>query len=117
MERGIKTIKTLLKGLKNSDLGYNVIIGELYNITEEYGLEWMMDNVISEETIDYLIQDRMEVGGWQSVACLLAKVEYLQDSYYMLDGYGNIEDITASSLHCLLLDVAREIERLEEEES
>ena len=110
----METLRTLLKGLEENTLSHDVVIQELYNVAERYGLEEMMDDIITEESIDWFIHDRMEIGGWQMVACFLAKVDYLQDNYFLMDGYANLENITSNYLVCLIHDMSREVEKIED---
>lgn len=92
-------------------------IAELKNITSEYGKEEMTDDFIDTESMDDFVKARFESGGWQSVICCLAKIDYLNWEYYEIDGYANLKEVTASSLECTLSDLKRELsDELEEDE-
>ena len=47
---------------------------------------------------------------------MLSKINYLTDEYYLIDGYGNLENLTARYLECIFDDLKNELLTLTEEE-
>ena len=107
----MKRLEQLSEALEEMMVDRDLVVSEMFDIAYEYEIEEIMSDIVGEEEIGYLIEDRMNIGGWQSVTCLLANIEYLNDSYYMLDGYGNLKDITIGYLECLIHDMINELER------
>lgn len=83
------------------------MLRELEELTEVYG---HLDDIIDNELINELVKSEVENGGWQRVACLLAKVDYLNDEYYVIDGYGNLRHLDKYYLENTLEDMLREID-------
>ena len=47
---------------------------------------------------------------------MLSKINYLNDEYYFIDGYGNLEELTINRLECIFNDMKEEILNMGEEE-
>lgn len=92
-------------------------LAELMEICQEYGQEEMLDDLIHEDNIDMMVENELKQGGWTRVAIFLSKVEYLNDEYYVIDGYGNLTELTQGYVECLLADLQTNLEQemLEEE--
>ena len=101
-------INEVKENLKNYDKE-NAInkLFELCDIVENYEL---MENIIHTDDISEFVNSRLAVGGWQGVACCLAKIEYLNDEYYLIDGYGNLEELSVAYIDCLLSDLINSID-------
>lgn len=110
MER-IKTLRGIIDNLSTGEL-----IGELIDLAYEYELDYLVEDIISTEDIDYFIGERLKSSGWQGVACCLAKINYLNDDYYEIDGYGNLKEITFNDAKKLLDYIEAEINDQEEED-
>ena len=110
MER-IKTLRGIIDNLSTGEL-----IGELIDLAYEYELDYLVEDIISTEDIDYFIEKRLESSGWQGVACCLAKINYLNDDYYEIDGYGNLKEFTFNDAKKLLDYIEEEINNQEEED-
>lgn len=78
------------------------MLRDLEDLTQNYG---HLDDIVDTELIDELVQSRLSDGGWQGVACMLAKVEYLNDDYYIFNGYGNLEHLEIRDLEIALEDI------------
>lgn len=104
MER-IKNIKNLLKEFNKDEA-----INEMMGLAIEYGLEELLENIIATDEIEYLIENRLKNSGWQDVACLLAKVNCLNDNYYLINGYGNLEEISMEYLEMILEELENALE-------
>ena len=107
----IKTLRGIIDNLSTGEL-----IGELIDLAYEYELDYLVEDIISTEDIDYFIGERLKSSGWQGVACCLAKINYLNDDYYEIDGYGNLKEITFNDAKKLLDYIEAEINDQEEED-
>ena len=110
----MKKIKTLRRIIDNLSIGE--LVEELIDLAYEYELDYLVEDIISTEDIDYFIERRLESGGWQGVACCLAKINYLNDDYYEIDGYGNLKEFTFNDAKKLLDYIEEEINNQEEED-
>ena len=104
----IEKIEGLRKKFSKRYLYRREIIESLFEIAYEHDLEYIVENIISAEDIDDFIQARLESSGWQGVVCCLEKVKYVEDEYYLVNGYGNLEEITLDYLRCLVDDLEKE---------
>ena len=109
----MKKIKNLRRIIDNLSTGE--LVGELIDLAYEYELDYLVEDIISTEDIDYFIRKRLESGGWQGVACCLAKINYLNDDYYEIDGYGNLKEFTFNDAKKLLDYIEEEINDQEED--
>lgn len=108
----IENVKELLKGYDREEA-----TRELVDICNEYGQEYLVDDIIPTDYIDEYIQRELESRGWQGVACCLAKIEYLNDEYYLINGYGNLEELTIHHLGLIVSDLENNLrDEMEEEE-
>ena len=110
----MKKIKNLRRIIDNLSIGE--LVEELIDLAYEYELDYLVEDIISTEDIDYFIERRLESGGWQGVACCLAKINYLNDDYYEIDGYGNLKEFTFNDAKKLLDYIEEEINNQEEED-
>lgn len=63
--------------------------------------------IVSEDIIDEMVEQQAREWGWQRVACFIAEVIHnLNQDFYRLDGYGNLDNITYSDISCWLSDIA-----------
>ena len=109
----MKKIKNLRRIIDNLSTGE--LVGELIDLACEYGLDYLVEDIISTEDIDYFIEERLKNGGWQGVACCLAKINYINDDYYEIDGYGNLKEFTFDDAKNLLDYIEEEINDQEED--
>ena len=93
--------------LKNYDT--QGAIREIINLANEYDKYDFVDDIIHTDDITDFIKARLD-SGWEGVACCLAKIEYLNDEYYLINGYGNLEELTTSTVECYLNDLRTELE-------
>ena len=100
--------------IKDYDRDYAV--REILSLAYDYDLEDYIGNIISEDTIDDLVQSRFDRSGWKGVTCMLSKINYLNDEYYIMNGYGNLEELTIGHLECIFDNLKRELLELMEEE-
>ena len=111
-------LKEKLQSIKNSMKYYkkDYVAKEILDLAYGYNLEKYTKNIINREEIDDLVQFRLDESGWEGVACMLKKINYVTDEYYLIDGYGNLEELTKEYLECVYEDLERELLELIEEE-
>ena len=111
-------LKERLESIKNSMKYYNnnYIVEKLLNLAYDYNLEDYVMNIINRDEIDDLVQIRLNKSGWEGVACMLSKINYVTDEYYLMDRYGNLEGLTKDGLKCIFDDLEYELLNLIEEE-
>lgn len=112
-------LKEKMVELKELVNGYDrdIVVNLLQEICNEYDKEYMIDDIVHTDVVDDMVKHEIENSDWTRVACFLAKVNYLNDEYYLINGYGNLEEITMDYLGCIVNDLENEIqEELEEEE-
>ena len=109
-------LKERLESIKNLLASYNRYDAtrEILDLAYDYDLEYYTENIIEEALIDELVQNRLYSGGWQGVSCMLSKINYLNDDYYFINGYGNLEELTISNLECIFSDMVEALNRIEE---
>ena len=107
-------LETIKKSMKYYKKDY--IAKEILNLAYDYNLEKYAENIINREEIDDLVQFRLDKSGWEGVACMLSKINYVTDEYYLIDEYGNLEELTKAYLERIYEDLKRELlESMEEE--
>ena len=86
---------------------------EILELAYNYNLEkYVENNIISREIIDDLVQIRLDESGWEGVACMLSKINYVTDEYYSIDRYGNLEELTKEKLEYIFEDLKKELSEL-----
>ena len=108
----MKKIKNLRRIIDNLSTGE--LVEELIDLAYEYELDYLVEDIISTEDIDYFIEVRLKSGGWQGVACCLAKINHINDDYYEIDGYGNLKEFTFDDAKKLLDYIEEKINDQEE---
>ena len=111
LKERLESIKNLLESYNRDDA-----VREILDLSYDYGLDYYTENIIEEAMIDELVQNRLYSSGWQGVACMLDKINYLNDEYYFINGYGNLEELTINRLQCIFNDMEKELLNMEEEE-
>ena len=114
MEKIKMLINEAKENLKNYDR--EKAIENLFSLCDETGNNWLMEDIIYTDDINDFIKNRLDNGDWQGVACCLANVNYLNDEYYLINGYGNLEEITIDYLNGLLSDFLNDFDFSEYEE-
>lgn len=98
------------------EYGRDNVVPMLEELQDLTGVEGYLDDIIHTDLLDEFVQSRLSSGGWQGVACMLADVKYMNDDYYMIDGYGNIATLETRDLEIILGDMLREIDLTEYDE-
>ena len=63
----------------------------LKNLADDEGCDEIFNDLISSDDVDDFVRNRLESGGWQGVAhCISDIINDMCDSYYEVDGYGNL---------------------------
>lgn len=67
-------------------------------------------DIVSTDYIDELIDVEMQSGwGWIRIKHFLGGIEWLLDEYYILNGYGNVENLSTDGLKNIVSDLFNEI--------
>ena len=111
LKERLESIKNLLENYNRDDA-----VREILDLSYDYDLDYYTENIIEEAMIDELVKNRLNSSGWQGVSCMLNKINDLNDEYYFIDGYGNLEELTINRLECIFNDMKEEILNMEEEE-
>lgn len=101
----------VLENLKNDE---NMFIYDkvniLYQIANEFDVYGAIEQIISADVIDDIIRDYMSTGSsWERIAIFLADVKVLNQDYYYLNGYGNLENLSGEKFYIILDDFIEEI--------
>lgn len=102
----MKNYKATAQEFKNDLKGYEYdkdkIIAFLSEFESAYGADF---GIVSTDILDEMVEHEAKNGGFVRVAHFLAGIEWLNDDYYRLDGYGNAQDIKIDDLECWLTDI------------
>lgn len=66
-------------------------------------------DIISEESLNEMVAHQAQDGGWQRVACFLSGIDYMNDDYYYINGYGNAENLDHGTLEAIVSDLTAEL--------
>ena len=90
------------------------VLESLKSFCWENGFEYLSEDFIEEEYIQEWL-DAQELD-WQSMAMTLKDVNWFNDPYYLIDGYGHLRNISYNDVKCLFHDLFREIQLDEDQE-
>lgn len=65
------------------------------NLAYQSENEDLIEEIISSEELDEIVAHQAKDSGWQRVYYLLKGIDWMNDEYYRVNGYGNIENLTA----------------------
>ena len=66
----------------------------LINFANDNGCEDVVSDIISNDMVDDFVRERLDNGGWQSVACCISDIiNCMNDDYYTIDGYANLREV------------------------
>jgi len=68
-------------------------------------------NIVSDDELDELTLQQAQERGWQGVALFLGGIDYMNDNYYLINGYGNAENLTSEYLDGIVSDLMDELIR------
>lgn len=102
MENYNNQAKEYLEQLKGYDYDKNEIIEFLMDFESEKGADF---GIVTTDILDEIVKQETDKGGFVRVAHFLAGIEWLNDDYYRIDGYGNAQDIKVDDLECWLKDI------------
>ena len=72
--------------------------------------EYVQD-ILTDEQVDEMVAHQAQESGWQRVAYLIGGIEFMNDDYFIMNGYGNIENISPTHLEGIVADLFDEIKR------
>lgn len=113
-------LKEMLIKVENAMKDYDVdgTVSAMYKIADNYGLidDLLFDNIVDRDVIDDMVSQRLESQGFEAVAIMLDGIHSLNDNYYYLNGYGNLEDMSMSKLEVIYSDIKATLAEIAEEE-
>ncbi|WP_144460394.1 antirestriction protein ArdA [Siminovitchia fortis] len=100
-----------LQGLDTAEpiLAGNYDMGDVISFAQETEKEEYVEDIIYTEDLDEYVQYRLEQGGWQGVKFMLKDINYINDDYYRINGYGNIEEVPQNYHEELVQEIMSEI--------
>ena len=102
-------LKEMLSKVENAMKEYDVdgVVNAMYEIADNYGLidDLLFDNIVDRDVIDDMVAQRLESQGFEAVAIMLDGIHSLNDNYYYLNGYGNLEDLSINKLEVIYSDI------------
>ena len=104
-------LKEMLENLKNNDdMFIYDKVSVLFEIADKYSVYDTVDQIIKEDVIDDIIRDYLSTGStWERIAIFLSGVKVLNQDYYHLNGYGNLENLSGRQFYIILDDFIEEI--------
>lgn len=66
-------------------------------------------DIVDDEQLDELVENIAQEGGWRRVRYFLKGIEFADEEYYRLNGYGNAESLTCAQIDSIIDDVFNEI--------
>ena len=81
---------------------------DYYDYKREYGF-------VSPEEADEMIKYECNASSMDRMACFLAGVKLINQDYYFLNGYGNLENVGFDTLECFKSDLIRKLKEAENE--
>lgn len=69
------------------------------------------NDIITDEMLDDLVAHQAQDGGWQRVAHFIGGIEFMNDDYYYMNGYGNMENLDSDLLDGIVDDLLDEMKR------
>lgn len=114
-------VMNILRGIEENIKKGNIeeALNGMYDLANEYeeAVNIINDNIIDTELINELIKEKINEGAdWVSIKILLEDIHYMNDSYYHIDGYGNIEDLTIGHIEDMYEDIKSELTDILEEQ-
>lgn len=83
---------------------------ELFKIAYDYSVYDLLDVIVTNEDIEVIIEEYVNSGSsWERIAIFLSGVKVLNQQYYHLNGYGNLENLTSEKFYILLDDFIDEV--------
>lgn len=90
---------------------YDVInfANELSSEGHVIGAEEYVQDIVTDDMLDEMVQYEVESGGWQRVKFLLGGIDDINDDFYRINGYGNAENVTPDYLDAIVDDLMGEL--------
>lgn len=84
-----------------------------YDEVISFLLDWQSENtdlgIIDCDMVDDCVTYRLEKSGYQGVIYLLHGIsERMNESYFVFDGYGNLQNIENRDIECWLEDISND---------
>lgn len=69
------------------------------------------DDIITTEQLDVIVEQKVQDNGWQHIKHFLSGIESMDDDYYYLNGYANVETIRPITLEAIVNDLLAKVKR------
>ena len=115
----VYALNALCKAFEDSESFARIVAGD-YDVDDVLDIAYELEDrglirdkhehvgdIISDDELDAMVAEAAQSQGWLRVKHLLAGVAY-EDDYYILDGYGNAENLTRDHLAFVVDELVRE---------
>lgn len=89
----------------------NYSVEDVINFAVSLGRDEYVDDIVSDATLDEMVAHIADDGGWQRVAYFLAGIDWKNDGFYRINGYGNAENLDRDYLRCIVDDVIKDVSK------
>lgn len=101
----------VLENIKNDD---NMFIYDkvdiLYQIYYEHDVYDVLEQIVDDEQINMTLKYYInELNSWESAFIFMRDIKEINKPYYYLNGYGNLENLTADKFDIILDDFIQEV--------
>lgn len=84
-------------------------IEDVINFAHELGKEEHVQNIVDDESLDQFVKHELEESGWQRVGYMLRNVNDMSEDHYLINGYGNVENVSVGHEKMIVKDVLDEV--------
>src|SRR5699024_6987484 len=71
----------------------------------------LVSDIVPTEYLDEMNEHVARSGGWPRVKFFLRGIEWMNDEYYLINGYGNVENLTHDYLEMIVDELMDEMKR------
>lgn len=106
-----KTLLNFLEALKNDEDMYMYDkVDILFKIADDYDVHEILEQIVTDEEIDDILKSYIDDGSnWERIAIFFCDIRLLNQKYYIIDGYGNISNLSLRTFNIILDDFIEEI--------
>ena len=104
------TLLKFLQTLKDDDMHIYDKVDILFKIADDYDIHEILDQIVTDEEIEDVLRGRINDGdSWESIAIFFCDVRLLNQKYYYLNGYQNLENLNLRTFNNILDDFISEV--------
>lgn len=120
---GIDELNNVAETLESLDIPEAIFdgtydAGDVINFANELCNENIVSNadeyvqdIIDDEQLDEMVANEAKENGWQRVKFFLGGIDFMNDDFYYINGYGNVENLSSGLLDSIMGDLMDEIKR------